>query len=101
MGSDGHYQFSDVGLSDVQSVGRQQVEECNAIWGDVMTRIAALFPEGQIDEGLAMVLSDRNEQYKKSVERYVDDLGLQNVAVGNTRDIAAEGGAAMRRAASM
>lgn len=100
-GGDGHYQFSSMGLSDVQSVGSQQVEECNEIWKDVMTRIKALFPDGQIDSGLNSVLEERNEKYQKDVEKYAEDLGLQNVAVGNTRDIASEGGAAMRRAASL
>ncbi|MCX2968560.1 hypothetical protein WDH52_11440 [Streptomyces sp. TRM70308] len=99
--SDGHYQYSDVGLSDIQTIGRDQIEVCNEIWADVMTRIEALFPEGEIDAGLAGVLSERNEQYVRDVNRYVEDLGMQNSAVGQTREIAAEGGANMRRAARL
>ncbi|ORT60532.1 hypothetical protein [Streptomyces sp. CB03238] len=97
----GHYQFSDTGLSDIQSVGRTQIEECNAIWQDVITRIQALFPNGDIDAGLAGVLAERNDKYVQDVTRYADDLGLQNTAIGNVRDIALEGGAAMRRAAAL
>lgn len=98
-GGDGHFQFSSGGLTDVQSVGRQQVEECNEIWQDVMTRIRALFPDGQIDGGLNSVLEERNETYRKDVETYAEDLGLQNVAVGKTRDVAIEGGQLMKNAA--
>ncbi|OEU96385.1 hypothetical protein [Streptomyces oceani] len=98
MGADGHYKFSDAGLGDIQSVGQQQVAVCNEIWGDVMSRISALFPDGQIDAGLAAVLSERNEQYQKQVQQFTDDMDLQNVAVGNTRQIAAEGGQMMRNA---
>ncbi|MFE7136685.1 hypothetical protein ACFVAG_02935 [Streptomyces sp. NPDC057644] len=97
----GHYKFQDMGMADVQRVGNLQVEECNEIWGDVMSQISALFPEGAIDAGLAGVLSERNEKYQRDVQTYSDDLGLQNAAVGRTRNIAAEGGEAMRRAASL
>lgn len=97
----GHYRFQDLGMADVQRVGSLQVEECNEIWSDVMTQIGALFPDGDIDAGLAGVLSERNEKYQRDVQSYVDDLGLQNTAVGRTREIAADGGAAMRRAASL
>ncbi|MBW1599965.1 hypothetical protein [Streptomyces sp. JJ38] len=97
----GHYRFQDMGMAEVQRVGNLQVEECNEIWSDVMSQINALFPEGEIDAGLASVLNDRNEQYQRDVQGYMDDLGLQNTAVGRTREIAAEGGEAMRRAASL
>ncbi|MCZ7413900.1 MULTISPECIES: hypothetical protein [unclassified Streptomyces] len=97
----GHYRFQDMGMAEVQRVGNLQVEECNEIWSDVMSQINALFPEGEIDAGLAGVLNDRNEQYQRDVQGYMDDLGLQNTAVGRTREIAAEGGEAMRRAASL
>lgn len=99
MGSDGHYQFSDERLADVQKVGKEQIRECNEIWENVMNRIEALYPDGQIDAGLAAVLAERNEQYVKDVRKYGDDLDMQNFAVSSTRDIAQEGGQAMRRAA--
>ncbi|MFD9847921.1 hypothetical protein R1Y80_04720 [Streptomyces sp. JL1001] len=97
----GHYRFQDLGMADVQRVGALQVEECNEIWSDVMTQIGALFPDGDIDAGLAGVLSERNEKYQRDVQQYAEDLGLQNTAVGRTREIAADGGEAMRRAASL
>ncbi|MEE1926732.1 hypothetical protein V1J52_00800 [Streptomyces sp. TRM 70351] len=101
MYGDGQISFNSEGLSAIQRIGRDQVEECNEIWSDVMSRIEALFPEGAIDAGLAGVLAERNEQYVRDVNRFVEDLGLKNTAIGQTRDIGIEGGEAMRRAARL
>ncbi|WP_019546818.1 hypothetical protein [Streptomyces sulphureus] len=96
---DGHYRFSDAAMGDIQQAGARQLTECNEIWSDVIRRIEGLFPEGEIDSGLQSVLSDRNDNYVRKVEQFGENLGLQNTAMERSRNIALEGGEAMRRAA--
>ncbi|MDA3647492.1 hypothetical protein LZ318_34060 [Saccharopolyspora indica] len=97
----GHYQYSSEQLNEIARVGKREVEEANNIWSDVITQIQGLFPSGSIDAGLSSVLEDRNAKYVREIGNYAEALQRQSQATNNINDLAVEGGAQMRKHASL